>query len=110
MIATKIAIALGVVLLGVACWMAAIGVSAATEGLLTVFALLVLVGGGNYLAGRSAPSRRPLPAGMARTPAPGAPPERQDDQAASDEEDERLPLEGAGPATAGPETAAPGEP
>jgi hypothetical protein len=109
MIATKIAIALGVVLLGVACWMAVIGVSAASEGLLTVFALVVLVGGGNYLAGRSAPSRRPVPAGVARTPAPAAPPERQADHEAPDEEDARLPLDDGGPAVAGPD-AAPGEP
>jgi hypothetical protein len=59
-IVTKIAVILGVALLGVACWMAVIGVRAASEGLLTVFALVVLVGGGNYLSGRSGtPRRRP---------------------------------------------------
>lgn len=110
MIATKIAIALGVVLLGVACWMAAIGITAVTEGLLTVFALLVLVAGGNYLAGRSAPSRRPVAAGVARPPAPDAPPEGQGDQGSPDEQDHRPPVADAGPATAGPNTGAPGEP
>jgi nitrate/nitrite transporter NarK len=57
-IATKIAVVLGVVLLGVACWMAVIGVRAAAEGLLTVFALVLLVAGGNYMAGRTTATRR----------------------------------------------------
>lgn len=50
---TRIALAGGVVLLGVLCWLAAIGFTAATEILVTVFALFVLVGGGNWLSGRS---------------------------------------------------------
>ena len=64
MIATKIAIALGIAVFGVACWMAVIGVRAASEGLLTLLALVVLVGGGNYLAGRSTGRRRPVPTGF----------------------------------------------
>lgn len=71
MIATKIAIALGVVLLGVACWMAVIGVSAASEGLLTVFALVALVAGGNYMAGRTSPHRRPPHPGPLPQEGPG---------------------------------------
>lgn len=70
MIATKIAVALGIVLLGVACWMAAIGVRAASEGLITLFALVVLVGGGNYLAGRSRSRQSPV---APVTPAPTTP-------------------------------------
>lgn len=76
MIATKIAVALGVVLLGVACWMAVIGVRAAAEGLLTVFALVLLVAGGNYMAGRTTATRRGPPASQgaaAGRPASGAP-------------------------------------
>ncbi len=73
MIATKIAIAMGVVLLGVACWMAAIGVRAVSEGLLTLFALVVLVGGGNYLAGRTGARRGPAPARVPDPPVPGPP-------------------------------------
>lgn len=61
MIVTKIAIAVGLVVLGIACWMAVIGIGAAAEGLLTVFALVVLVAGGNLLAGRTTSNRTPLP-------------------------------------------------
>ncbi len=73
MIATKIAIAMGVMLLGVACWMAVIGVRAVSEGLLTLFALVVLVGGGNYLAGRSGARRGPAPVRVPGPPVPGPP-------------------------------------
>lgn len=73
MIATKIAVAMGIVLLGVACWMAVIGVRAVSEGLLTFFALVVLVGGGNYLAGRSGARRGPAPARVPDPPVSGPP-------------------------------------
>lgn len=58
---TKIAVGFGLALLGFLCWMAVIGVDAVREGLISVFALAVLVAGGNLLAGRSSygPRRRP---------------------------------------------------
>lgn len=59
MIFTKVAVAGGIVLLGFLCWLAAVGVSAVREVLISVFALVVLVGGGNWLSGRSAHGRRP---------------------------------------------------
>ena len=66
MTVTRLAVIGGVAVLGIVCWLAAIGFSAATEGLVTVFALVVLVAGGNLLAGRSAPSRRaPVAVGSA---------------------------------------------
>lgn len=68
MIATKVAIVLGLVVLGIACWMAVIGVGAASEGLLTVCALFVLVAGGNLVAGRSTGSRRVRAPGVAGDP------------------------------------------
>lgn len=84
MIATKIALALGLVLLGIACWMAVIGVGAASEGLITVFALVILVGGGNLLAGRTAPARRPASGDPARqSSAPTSSPSGAEGAAAS---------------------------
>ncbi len=59
MIVTKIAIGAGIVVLGFCCWLAAVGVGAVREGLISLCALVVLVGGGNWLSGRSAHSRRP---------------------------------------------------
>lgn len=60
---TKFAIGFGLAFLGFLCWMAAVGVSAVREGLISVFVLAVLVAGGNWLAGRSSygPRRRPEP-------------------------------------------------
>jgi hypothetical protein len=59
---TKLVIGLGVVLFGVLCWMAVDGVTAAAVTLITVGALVVLVGGGNWIGGRSS-SHGPRPAG-----------------------------------------------
>lgn len=59
MIVSRLAIACGVVLLGLLCWMAVEGVSVAAELVITAGALVVLVGGGNWLSGRSAPRRPP---------------------------------------------------
>lgn len=47
----------GIVLLGVMSWLAAAGVTALAEILITAVVLVVLIGGGNLLSGR-----RPVPA------------------------------------------------
>lgn len=57
---TRLALIGGVVVLGLVCWLAAIGLQAATEGLVTVVTLVVLVAGGNWLAGRGTPRRAPV--------------------------------------------------
>lgn len=49
---TRIAVIGGLVLLGLVCWLAVAGFGAAREGLISFFALVLLVGGGNLLAGR----------------------------------------------------------
>lgn len=59
MIVTKLAIACGAVLFGLLCWMAVDGVPVAAELVITLGALVVLVGGGNWLSGRSSPRRPP---------------------------------------------------
>ena len=68
----KVAVAGFLALLGFACWLAASGFGAAREGLISFFALVVLVGGGNLLAGRGGPygGRR---ASAAREPAAAEP-------------------------------------
>ncbi|HUA95760.1 MAG TPA: hypothetical protein VMB82_09560 [Acidimicrobiales bacterium] len=58
MIVTKIAIVCGVALFGLLCWMAVDGVTFAAEMVITLGALVILVGGGNWLSGRYAPRRR----------------------------------------------------
>jgi len=50
---TKIAVTFGVLLLGFLVWLAVAGMRPVGEGLVTVFALVLLVGGGNWIAGRS---------------------------------------------------------
>jgi hypothetical protein len=61
---TKVAIVGCVALLGFVCWLAASGLGAAREGLISLFALVLLVGGGNFLAGRSGSyGRHGAPAG-----------------------------------------------
>ncbi|MDA8310048.1 MAG: hypothetical protein M0Z46_05455 [Actinomycetota bacterium] len=70
MTVTKVAAVGCLALLGFVCWLAAAGVGPAREGLISVFALVVLVGGGNLLSGRAGTY------GGRRTPAlrdPGAP-------------------------------------
>ena len=57
MIVTKLALAAGFLLLGLLCWLAFSGVAVAGELLVTAVALVVLVGGGNWLAGRRSPGR-----------------------------------------------------
>ena len=73
MVFTKIALALGVLLLGFFVWIALVGMNAVGEGLVTLVALVVLIGGGNMLSGRGGRRRhagtepRPI---SAPTPAP----------------------------------------
>lgn len=62
---TKIVAACGVVLLGFLCFLAAKGMTAVTEGLITLFALVALVAGGNLLSGRGAYGARRGPAASA---------------------------------------------
>ncbi len=50
---TKVAVVGCLALLGFVCWLAASGLGAAREGLISLFALVLLVGGGNFLAGRT---------------------------------------------------------
>ena len=52
---TKLVIGLGVVVFGLLCWMAVDGITAAAVTLITIGALVVLVGGGNWIGGRSSP-------------------------------------------------------
>lgn len=57
MIVTRLAIAAGAAVVGLLCWLAVAGVVVATELLITAGALVVLVGGGNWLGGHYAPAR-----------------------------------------------------
>jgi hypothetical protein len=57
---------LGVLVLAALCTLAAIGFTAMIGPLVTVAVLLLLVGGGNWLGGRSSPSH-----GVPREPAGG---------------------------------------
>jgi hypothetical protein len=52
---TKLAIGLGVAFFGLLCWMAVDGITAAAVTVITLGALVVLVGGGNWIGGRSSP-------------------------------------------------------
>jgi hypothetical protein len=49
---TRVALVGGVVILGFLCWLAAIGFTAVIAPLVTVFVLIVLIGGGNWLSDR----------------------------------------------------------
>jgi hypothetical protein len=51
-IVTKLALGFGVLLCVLLVWMALSGVAIATELLVSAIAIVVLVGGGNWLAGR----------------------------------------------------------
>jgi hypothetical protein len=55
---TKVAVVAGIALLGFCCWLAAVGVGVMREGLISLGALVVLVGGGNWLSGRRTHGRR----------------------------------------------------
>ncbi|HEY1732926.1 MAG TPA: hypothetical protein VGG23_00665 [Acidimicrobiales bacterium] len=59
---TKLVIGLGVAFFGLLCWMAVDGITAAAVTVITLGALVVLVGGGNWIGGRPAPHGR-QPAG-----------------------------------------------
>jgi hypothetical protein len=50
---TKVAVVACLGLLGFVCWLAASGFGAAREGLISLFVLVLLVGGGNLFSGRS---------------------------------------------------------
>ena len=66
MIFTKLAIVLGIVGAGLLFWMAVSGVAVATELLVSAIAIVVLIGGGNWLAGRRSgppPGRDEVPGG-----------------------------------------------
>ncbi len=56
---TRWAVLLGVVLLGLLCWAAAGGLSAAYELLVSFVVLVALVAGGNWLGGRRTPDVEP---------------------------------------------------
>ncbi|MGH9083560.1 MAG: hypothetical protein ACRDY3_07705, partial [Acidimicrobiales bacterium] len=76
MIFTRIAVGGVVAVLGVLCWLAVSGLPGATEVLVTLGALVVLVGGGNWLGGRSSAGRaspRRGPAGPGVLPLSGPP-------------------------------------
>lgn len=72
---TKVAVVGCLALLGFVCWLAASGLGAAREGVISLFALVLLVGGGNLLSGRAGSyGRRGASAvrhGHAATPEPG---------------------------------------
>jgi hypothetical protein len=53
---TRLALGLGVLLVAAVCWLAADGVGFAYELLISLAALVVLVGGGNWLGGRRSAS------------------------------------------------------
>ncbi|MGH8996425.1 MAG: hypothetical protein ACRDYB_10420 [Acidimicrobiales bacterium] len=57
MIFTRISWVLGLMALAAMLWLAIIGLTPFIPILVTAIALLVLVGGGNFLNGRSTPSR-----------------------------------------------------
>jgi hypothetical protein len=54
---TRIAWVVGLMVVAAMLWLAIIGFTPFIPILVTAIALLVLVGGGNYLSGRSTPSR-----------------------------------------------------
>lgn len=54
----KVAVVGLLALLGFGCWLAASGFGAAREGLISLFALVLLVAGGNLLSGRGGPYGR----------------------------------------------------
>ena len=59
MIFTRVAWILGLMVVAAMLWLAIIGFTPFVPILVTAVALLILVGGGNFLNGRSTPSRSP---------------------------------------------------
>ncbi len=55
MIFTRIATVLGMMLVGLMCWLAAAGFGPVYPFLITAIVMVVLVGGGNLIQGRSPP-------------------------------------------------------
>lgn len=72
---TRLAVAGGVAATGALCWLAAIGFTAATEVMVTLAALVVLVAGGSWLSGRAG-----VPAPRGGRPRPPAHPPEQPEQ------------------------------
>lgn len=72
---TRAVVVACIALFGFVCWLAASGLGAAREGLISLVALVVLVGGGNLLSGRGGHyGRRPSSASRdGATPEPGSP-------------------------------------
>jgi hypothetical protein len=66
---TKAVVLAALALLGFVCWLAASGFGAAREGLISLVALVVLVGGGNLVAGRGGHYGRRVPP-VGHEPAP----------------------------------------
>lgn len=66
---TKVAIVVGLALLAVVIWLAVSGLGVAREGLVSLFALVLLVGGGNLLSGRAGSRSRRGGTTVARGPA-----------------------------------------
>lgn len=60
---TRLAVVAGVLFFGLLCWMAVDGITAAAVLLITLGALVVLVGGGNWIGGRSSTGRGRQPSG-----------------------------------------------
>ena len=71
MIFTRAAWVPGVALVGFLCWLAVNGITQVVPLLVTAFALLALIGGGNFINGRSRPYGGH---GARRSHEPGGPP------------------------------------
>lgn len=80
---TKIAVACAVALFALVCYLAVAGFGAAREGVISLVALVVLVGGGNWLSGRGPYGARPTVPGPASPH--GAPSEGEGAEAPGDE-------------------------
>ncbi|HTX63534.1 MAG TPA: hypothetical protein VMD28_07820 [Acidimicrobiales bacterium] len=79
---TKVAVVGGLALLGFVCWLAASGLGVAREGLISLCALVLLVGGGNLLSGRPGSSGRRGAAAVRR----GQPTSQPGDATGADDE------------------------
>jgi len=73
MIFTRIAWVAGLLLLATMCWLAIQGLSTVVPLLVTGFVLVLLIGGGNFINGRSSPSGNGgRPPGGHGDPGPGS--------------------------------------